>query len=127
MKMRPFIQVSIRDFLSTCKPELGNHKGKGLENKILLLLLMLRGGFPNCLLREEHYGFYFKAMSHLLHCSIQNIPVLNQTKLNFFPSCFCIAGLIPRYRRSAEIPHHLKGLELAGEILAVELTGGSGF
>lgn len=49
VKMRPFIQVSSRDFLSTCKPELGNHKGKGLENKILLLLLMLRGGFPNCL------------------------------------------------------------------------------
>lgn len=71
--------------------------------------------------------FILKAMSHLLHCSIQNIPVLNQTKLIFFPSSFCIADLIPRYRRSAEIPHHLKGLELAGEILAVELTGGSSF
>lgn len=66
-------------------------------------------------------------MSHLLRCSIQNIPVLNQTKLIFSPSCFCIADLIPRYRRSAEIRHHLKGLELAGEILAVELTGGISF
>lgn len=54
--------------------------------------------------------------------------MLNQTKLHFFfSSCFCIAGLISRYRRSAEIPHHLKGLELTGEIWAVELTIGSSF
>lgn len=54
--------------------------------------------------------------------------MLNQTKLFFFFfSCFCIAGLIPRYRRSAEIPHRLKGLELTGEIWAVELMVGSSF
>lgn len=64
MKRRPFIQVCSGDFLSTCKPELGNHKGEGLEDKIRLLLLMLREASQD-VYSEEHYGFYFKAMSRL--------------------------------------------------------------
>jgi len=89
-----------------------------------LLLVPFGGGLPRCSQQKVGWILFQTYASFNFIAQLKIHPVLNQPKLIFF-SCFCIADLIPRYRRSAEIPHHLKGLELAGEVLAVELTCGS--